>query len=420
MRVVVLDGDPLCDGEPLYRVLRGEVFRVEVVHDDLGLQGQQPREVGQAVRERPVRGQVLEVTVVGRDVRPAAAGQRERVLELCPHREERDGRGHGQRHGFRGIAARPANDGLPAGDDAGDGVVVPRPDLAIVGEEAVREPGQPRQRVVVVGGQGLVGEIARGQHHGASERLEQQVVQRRVGQEDAQPPVAGRNGRGEAWQPAPTGSQQDDRPGGAREQRPLQCPDAAQGLDRGGVPDHDGERLRPPALAVPKAAHRVLVGRVAGEVVAAQALHRDDRAREQGRNGGAERVLAGGDGRGRSGGPPGEHRTADGAGDGLRVEAAVRGIAVFGLTVRAEGERPHRRLGAVVRQLLDDRCPRPAVRAVRKRVAVASVGRVPQLGQAVVAGGDVRREEPIDGRGHDALVDHEHGGELSSDRGIER
>ena len=54
VRVVVLDGDPLPGREPLQGVLGGQVLRVEVVDDDLGLQGEEPRQVGEAVRERAV------------------------------------------------------------------------------------------------------------------------------------------------------------------------------------------------------------------------------------------------------------------------------------------------------------------------------------------------------------------------------
>ena len=89
MRVVVLDGDAPLGREARDGVLRGEVLRVEVVGDDLGLEREQPREVREAVRERAVRRQVLEVAVVRRHVGAAAARERERVLELGADGEER-------------------------------------------------------------------------------------------------------------------------------------------------------------------------------------------------------------------------------------------------------------------------------------------------------------------------------------------
>ena len=55
---------------------------MEVVDDDLGLEREQAAEVREAVRERAVGREVLEVAVVGRDVGAPAARERERVLEL--------------------------------------------------------------------------------------------------------------------------------------------------------------------------------------------------------------------------------------------------------------------------------------------------------------------------------------------------
>ena len=116
VRVMVLDGDPTIRGEPGNGVLRGEVLRVEIVRDDLRLQGQEPGEVGQAVGECAVRGEVLEVAVVGRDVRPPAAREREGVLQLRPDREDRarrrdraagSPRGRGRARAGPAIRARP-------------------------------------------------------------------------------------------------------------------------------------------------------------------------------------------------------------------------------------------------------------------------------------------------------------------------
>jgi hypothetical protein len=69
VRVMVLDGDPAVRGEPLERVLGREVLAMQVVGHELGLQREQPRQVRETVRERPVGGQVLEIAVVRRDVR---------------------------------------------------------------------------------------------------------------------------------------------------------------------------------------------------------------------------------------------------------------------------------------------------------------------------------------------------------------
>ena len=88
-------------------------------------------------------------------------------------------------------------------------------------------------------------------------------------------------------------------------------------------------------------------------------------------------------------------RPADGAGVRLRVEAPVAGIVVLGLARRAHREAGHRRRRPVVGHAADDREARPAVRAVDERVAEAAIGRVAQLGEAVVAGRRVRRDQRV-------------------------
>ena len=100
-------------------------------------------------------------------------------------------------------------------------------------------------------------------------------------------------------------------------------------------------------------------------------------------------------------------RTAHRARVGLRVEAAVARVLVLPPAGRTQREAPHRRPLAVVGQVLDDGEPRAAVGAVGERVVVAPVGRVEQLAPAVVAGGDVRRDELVGAGVGVALEDDE-------------
>ena len=281
VRVVVLDGDALAGREPLQGVLGGQVLGVEVVDDDFRLQGEEPREVGEPVREGAVGREVLEVAVVGRHVGAPAAREGERVLELGAHGEQRHRRRDRQRQGLGRVPAGAAHDGLAPGDHARDGIVVAGPDLPVVGEEPVREAAQPREGIRVVRGQRLVREVPGGEDERPAHGLEQQVVERRVGQEDAQAPVPGRDGRGQRGLAVPPRLEQDDRAGRTLEEPALQRADAAQRPGGGEVPDHDRERLGPAALAVAQAADRGVVGRVAGKVVAAEALDRDHGARPE-------------------------------------------------------------------------------------------------------------------------------------------
>ena len=76
-------------------------------------------------------------------------------------------------------------------------------------------------------------------------------------------------------------------------------------------------------------------------------------------------------------------RTADGAGVGLRMKAAVGGIVVLRLAGRAHLEIRHRGLRAVVGNPARDGEARAAIRAVQKRIAIAAIVRIEQLAQAV-------------------------------------
>ena len=157
---------------------------------------------------------------------------------------------------------------------------------------------------------------------------------------------------------------------------------------------------------------RGLVGRVAREVEAAESLDREDRPVAQQRRGGREDRVASarasasrsrcgrGHGALESGdqvqsrfaiaelaraqrersllrGVPGlqvQPRPAHEARVGLRVEAAVGGVAVLGRALRAHREVAHRGHRPVVGDVLDDREARSAVGAVDERVA-RSAGR---------------------------------------------
>ena len=85
------------------------------------------------------------------------------------------------------------------------------------------------------------------------------------------------------------------------------------------------------------------------------------------------------------------------AADGLSVEAAVGRVGVLGRARRAHREAGHRGRRPVVGEPGGDRVARPAVGAGDERVPVAAVGRVAQVGQAVVADGHVGGDERASG-----------------------
>ncbi len=341
------------------------------------------------------------------DVGASAAGERERVLELRAHGKQGPRRRNRQRQRLGGVTARAADDRRPPGHHPRDRVVVAGADLAVVEEERVGQAGQALGRVRVVGRQRLVGEIAGRQHDRPAHRRHEQVVERRVGQEDAHVAVLRDHRRRQRGTATAADGRQHDRPLRALEQASLGRAEHGQRTGGRDVASHHRERLCPPPLAVAQPADRDVVGRITGEVVAAETLDRHDAAGQDVGGGGQQGGVAGRD-RSRGGRRAiGEPGAAGRAGHGLGVEPAIRGARVLGSARRAERERPHRRGRPVVRQVIDDRRPRAAVRAVRERVPVAPVGGVEQLAQAVVAGGDVGREEALGRRGRDALLDLE-------------
>src|SRR4029077_10385071 len=129
-----------------------------------------------------------------------------------------------------------------------------------------------------------------------------------------------------------------------------------------------------------------------GEVIAAEALHRDDPPRAQELGGDLDRVP------GKRLAPPRHQtqlRTARRARDRLGVEATVRRILVLARAALTHGEAGHRGTRPVVGHVTHDGEARAAVRAIRERVAEASIVRVEQLAEAVLARGDVGRHQDL-------------------------
>ena len=98
---------------------------------------------------------------------------------------------------------------------------------------------------------------------------------------------------------------------------------------------------------------------------------------------------------------------ADRAGVGLGVKAPVERVVVLALAVGAHGKGRMVVSGPVVGDVADDGEARPAVGAVGEGIAVAAVGGVEQLAQAVGAGGDVGRDELVAARLGHAVADLE-------------
>ncbi len=148
------------------------------------------------------------------------------------------------------------------------------------------------QCFVVVDGDGLFAEVGAGHHEGVDARIgKEQMLQRRVGQKDAEPGNARRDGSGNAA---------SDH-GGARGRwaaRMVRSSDSSSGVSvadcAGGIEiaHHDGQRLAVAMLALAQAHDGGLVGGVHAQMESADAFDGHDLA-------GHEAIDGGGDGIGR-------------------------------------------------------------------------------------------------------------------------
>ncbi len=197
-------------------------------------------------------------------------------------------------------------------------------------------------------------------------------MQRRVGEHQAKPLGARRDRGGDRRVGAAPG--ENDRALGRAQERLFLRRQLDQQLRAG---SHHCERFLFAPLPLSEPGDRLLVGCVAGQVVTAQPLDRDDLSLAQERDG-LPRLER-------------EPGTAIRAAGRLGVEAAVGRILILAPAGLAHLERGHARVGAVVGDGADDREARSAVGAVDERVAEAPVLRIEKLAQAVVAGGDVGR-----------------------------
>ena len=338
------------------------------------------------------RRRVLQVAHVLAEDRLTVLDQAEGVLELAAEGQNLPvfGETHGQRNRRRRIAPRPAQQARPAQVDAQDRIVDPAGDFPIVHQGEVGDLGQLCAGLVVGDALRPARDVAAGHDHRPGQAAQHQVMQRRVGQHEAQPVEAGGHGLGQGLA---LRLQEDDRRGRAAQQRLFFLGDRAETPDHLDVPCHQREGLAAPALAGAQEGHHLGHGRVAGQVKAADALDRDDVAPHQ-QGAGRIDVVVSGDGlvARRTAAQvldPGP-RAAGVAGDRLGVEAPVGRVLVLAPAVRAEREVAHRGLAAVVGRGFDDGKARPAVGAVGEGIAVAPGEGIADFGQAVGAGRHVR------------------------------
>ena len=390
----------------------GEVLGMEVVGDGLGGELKGGLEVGEGVLEEFEGGALLEVAEVLALVGVGASGEGEDGLHLAADGEQRR-RVEGQGDGKRDVAAGAADELGLAGDDGGDGVVSALEDFAIVEEEAVGDAVEAGAGFVVVDTDGLVGEVGAGHDEGGEAAVgKEQVVERRVGEEKAEPRDAGGDGWGDGIGCRAAGvscaAEEDDGALDGGEDVDFLRAELAEGAGGCEVANHDGEGLAGAVLSLAEAVNGSLIGGVDGEVEAADAFDGEDLSVGEAADGFLNGVLIE-DGAGWVGGDEFDLGAADGAGVGLGMEAAVGRVVVFLPAGGTHGEDGHGGLGAVVGDAAGDGEAGAAVGAVEEGIAEAAVGGVEELAEAVGTGGCVSGDACAGVAGVFAEVDGEAG-----------
>ena len=253
-------------------------------------------------------------------------------------------------------------------------------------------------------------------------------MQTRVWQESSQIPAFRAQRRAEAFFRRLFSFQEHDRAGRSGQKLLLLPGDLAEGADAAGAVqrrEHHGKGLFLPSLQQPETPDRFLPIRAAGELIAADPLHRQDPALLQNPNrlrksgvragglSGRNDVFRGSSfrqsvsrfscpGQISSGTgllpeilPPAQDqlRAAFPAGDGLGVLSSAAGRPVFPAALRTHLIIPHGNVFPVIGDGLQDAVARAAGRAADEGIAETAVPSVPHLRKARLADGKIRRDQ---------------------------
>lgn len=190
------------------------------------------------------------------------------------------------------------------------------------------------------------------------------------------------------------GTQQHDGAFGGLEDFFLGGVDVGVAADGGEVGSEAGKGLGIANFYLAETENGLVVGGVAGEVVAAHAADGEDAALAQNVPRQGERIRVGrSDSVNRNlAGLEGVAGAANGAADGLGVEASVGGVGVFGLAGVARGEGGHCGVGAIEGHGVKQRESGAAGGAVDEGVVVAAVGGIVEFREALAAGSEIGRD----------------------------
>ncbi len=155
-------------------------------------------------------------------------------------------------------------------------------------QEEIGNRGQPFEGFNLARNDRLAGDVAAGRNNRKAELPHQQMMDRRVGQQHAEPRIAGRDCLRYQLSGPP---QKHDRPRRPGEQRCLDRSNLAVFADLGERGKHHREGLVRPALTGTKPLHRRLVACIGEKMKSADPLQRDDRPLAQFCGRGEKRIV---------------------------------------------------------------------------------------------------------------------------------
>ncbi len=259
----------------------GQLGGIDFVHRQQIVNGQLEGRIGLAI------AQVADVLA---DDHLAADHQRDRVLQVGAQRQNGPVAGK-PANGAGRKASRAANHQWLLLSHGHDRIVDPPCNRALADQQCVGDARQALAGVVVAVGNRFAGTIGAGQHQrtGCAGR-EQQMMQRRIGQHDAQRGVVGRNAR-----QIDLGRRQHDRPGDVEQQLFVRRRQMHQLAGLCDVLRQQGERFFLAIFSRAQRLDRRGRARVASQVIPADALDRDNSAGPQQFRSAADGGLAGRD-----------------------------------------------------------------------------------------------------------------------------
>ncbi len=388
MRVVMLYANQL-HGFARQRPFGGKVIGMEIVGNHLGLNFQDALQVLDGFLEEVMALKIFQIADVLAEKSFAAARDADSVLQFCANGQ--NGWGFVFEGNWRGNkAARTAQYLRAASGEANDRVVAAAQDIAIVDEVSVGNRVEAPHSFFVVDGDGLFAEVGAG--HDQSVELaagKKKMVQRGVGQEDAEKTIAGSDAVCEAR--AGFAREQDDGSFDGEQALPGGVIDKTQAIHIFQATEHDGERLFDATLVFAKPVYSNLGTGIASQMKPSKSFYRENAVLIEKASGFPQRL---GNVEVRTiGGPELQLRAAIPTGVRLRMETAVGGVVIFCLAGGAHLEGSHGSARAVVRNISNDGEPRATVGAIDKGIAEAAVARAHHFAQAIAANGYVRRNE---------------------------